>query len=165
MANMRKKVEEGAPIIRGWIKFCKDMYNGMAVNNDGRTPYETIRGKKWGESPPQFGEQVMYRKEDENKLEANYQRGTFVGYSTMANEKLIIDKDGVWRSRSIKALPEEEKWSYEAVSKITALPWDTRATSAWVRKPVVDKEFLPGEPIQEEKEERKGKIPLDPVLL
>ena len=70
------------------IKLCKDMYNGTAVNKDGRTPYETIRGKIWGESPPQFGEQVMDRKEDENILEANNQRGTFVGYSNMANEKL-----------------------------------------------------------------------------
>ena len=77
----------------------------------------------------------------------------------------MIDKDGVWRTRSIKAMPKEEKLSFEEIRKITAVPWDAKATTAAVRKPVVDKEFLPGDPVEEIDVEGKRRSPLDPILL
>ena len=61
----------------------------------------------------EFGETVMYMKRRGAKFEKIKLKnapGVFVGCRAKSNELMVVDEDGIHHVRTVKRLPEEERW-------------------------------------------------------
>ena len=85
---------------------------------DGLTPQQRLRGKKPSTKMIPFGEKALYMplrdsKDRANKLEARFEFGIWAGISDRTGEYFILTPHGQVSARTIRRLPEEQKWNAE----------------------------------------------------
>ena len=52
--------------------------------------------------------------------------GVYVGYRTISGEYMVVTEDGAYKSRTLRRLPEEERWRRVLVETMKYLPWKTK---------------------------------------
>eukprot|EP00973_Karenia_brevis_P061296 8525421-Karenia_brevis.AAC.1 len=57
------------------------------------------------------------------KIKSRWEYGFFVGVNRRSNEFMISTVDGIVKSRSIKRIPKEEKWSNDNLRWVKWAPW------------------------------------------
>ena len=55
-------------------------------------------------------------------LEARFQRGVFLGLTDRSDEILVASSEGIRKARTIRRLPEEERWNKEQILAVRATP-------------------------------------------
>ena len=129
-ARLKKKIDLRHPIVAWMTTHVGYILTHYEVGKDGRTPYERLKGKHTGIELCEFGETVHYMplKERHNAVasaEARYKKGIWLGVDERTSERMIATTEGnIVGSRSVKRLPDEEKWDAEAVERITGVPWN-----------------------------------------
>ena len=91
------------------IEHCADILNKCQQGKDGRTPYETLRGKQFSGSMLEFGSQVMLKVMDKvsgGLMQERWVEGTWLGSRFTTLEHLVARKsDGVVvRTRAVRDL-------------------------------------------------------------
>ena len=75
----------------------------------------------------EFGEQVLYLKPGSagnNKFDARWERGIFLGMREDTGEWYIGTGTGVLKVRTVKTLEDDTlRWSGEAVDQVQVVPW------------------------------------------
>ena len=99
------------------------------VGSDGMTPYQRLKGKMASEKVLPLGEKVLYmplrdKRERNNKLEPRFLCGIWSGISARSGEFIIITPDGQTKARTIKRLPEDQRWDKAFLDKCKGAPWD-----------------------------------------
>ena len=104
----------GEPVLSYLIEFASVLLNRYEVAKDGKTAYERLRGKKSKLLGLEFGEVVQWRRaikgDRKNKLDTVWRDGYFAGYRTLSGETIISTKEGIYRTRTVRRVPENVRW-------------------------------------------------------
>ena len=121
----------------------------MRYQSDQRTkqtPYERTRGCRYESALVPFGEVVMAKIADADKMRAGkldsaWVKAVWVGCVDRSNEHLLLTTKGCIRSRVVRRIPDGNQASYHA--EVQGLPWDTlKGSTEMLRNALV----RPGEP-------------------
>jgi len=102
----------------------------MEVSKDGRTSYERSKGKKSKEIEYEFAEGVWWRrkvvKTTLKKLEIMWQDGIYLGKKATTGETIIGTAEGIFRTRTVRKKPAEDRWDQKHMDMIGGTPWRTQ---------------------------------------
>ena len=111
-------------ILPWMVEYASVLINRYLVEKDGKTAYERFRVKKSRMLGFEFGESVQFRRIPLRgrlgKLDRLWQTGLFVGYRTQSGEYMVANSEGVFKTRTMKRIPENERWNK---SEIEGMPW------------------------------------------
>ena len=121
----------------------------MRYQSDQRTkqtPYERTRGCRYESALVPFGEVVMAKIADADKMRAGkldsaWVKAVWVGRVDRSNEHLLLTTKGCIRSRVVRRIPDGNQASFHA--EVQGLPWDTLKGSAEMLRNAL---VRPGEP-------------------
>ena len=108
------------------------MYSKYKLGVDGKTPYERLKGKKFGKEMYQIGSCLHYmplvsKSSKLNKLQVRWQDGVFLGIKETTGEYLVGTSDGVVKARSLKEKPPSEQYEWKYMETMVGLPWQPSA--------------------------------------
>ena len=111
-----------------------------------QTPYERTRGCRYESALVPFGEVVMAKIADADKMRAGkldsaWVKAVWVGRVDRSNEHLLLTTKGCIRSRVVRRIPDGNQASFHA--EVQGLPWDTLKGSAEMLRNAL---VRPGEP-------------------
>ena len=122
------EVDHRTPITRWLIDYSGELLTRFNVGQDGKTPFERLKGRRFRKELVEFGEQVMYEIKAGNrqgKMESKFAVGTFLGL--LGHEYVVADATGLaLTTMTIKRRAPEDMWNAVAVAAIRGLPWDWR---------------------------------------
>jgi hypothetical protein len=113
-------------IVAFLAEYAAYLVNRLEVGKDGKTPWERSRGKSASVMGVEFGEKVMFKKKakDKNeKINARWEKGIFVGARSCSGELLVATSLGVRKCRSIRRLPLQERWGLDSLNWVKNVPW------------------------------------------
>ena len=121
----------------------------MRYQSDQRTkqsPYERTKGYRYESALVPFGEVVMAKIADADKMRAGkldsaWVKAVWVGRVDRSNEHLLLTTKGCIRSRVVRRIPDGNQASFHA--EVQGLPWDTLKGSAEMLRNAL---VRPGEP-------------------
>ena len=121
----------------------------VRYQSDQRTKqilYERTRGCRYESASVPFGEVVMAKIADADKMRAGklnsaWVKAVWVGRVDRSNEHLLLTTKGCIRSRVVRRIPDGNQASYHA--EVQGLPWDTLKGSAEMLRNAT---VRPGEP-------------------
>ena len=120
------------PIMAWMTTYAGQLLSRFLVGHDGHTPYERLRGKPFRVALPEFGETVWRHfaqkrvpREESGKLRARWEKAIYLGLVPMTNEFYLWTGDAVVRARSVRRLPEANRWDKEGIEAMTQFPWET----------------------------------------
>ena len=98
-----------------------------------QTPHERTRGCRYESALVPFGEVVMAKIADADKMRAGkldsaWVKAVWVGRVDRSNEHLLLTTKGCIKSRVVRRIPDGNQASYHA--EVQGLPWDTLKGSA-----------------------------------
>ena len=94
-------------------------------SNEGMTPFQRIKGRKWQVALPCFCEAIDFRCNTRSKLDARWQAGVFLGIRIQSTEKIVGTNRGIFVVQSIRRKPDGQQWDAELVKSVRGLPWKT----------------------------------------
>ena len=111
-----------------------------------QTPYERTRGCRYESAFLPFGEVVMAKIADADKMRAGkldsaWVKAVWVGRVDRSSEHLLLTTKGCIRSRVVRRIPDGNQASFHA--EVQGLPWDTLKGSAEMLRNAL---VRPGEP-------------------
>ena len=121
------KIDPRMPIVTLLLEYAVYLMNRLEVGKDGKTAYERVRGKKATVLGIEFGEKLLYKVKLKNKLEkinARWDLGIFVGVRRRSGEVWVAVKGEVISVRSVRRIPEEERWSKDCVEWVDRVMWN-----------------------------------------
>ena len=91
------------------------LMNRGQVGSDGRTAYERLKGKKASMPGLQFGERIIWKSnvatyKRRNKMDSDWSDGIFLGHRSVSGEYLVGSPSGVYRPRTVRRVPLEQRW-------------------------------------------------------
>ena len=119
------------PVMSHMCAYAGQLLTRYGMGHDGKTPYERLRGRKFMAQIPEFGERVWYKYRTKNvkrevagKLKKRWGRGIMLGMSPSSNEFQIFDGK-LMKARSVRRMPEDERWIKAAVEAVNQHPYKT----------------------------------------
>ena len=113
--------------IMTWIvKHAAVVRTRFKVGQDGKTPYERIKGKKSSRPLVHIGEKVMYMPLKPGRLGGMHSRffyGVFLGINERTDEVCIGTEGGVIKAQTMRRLGEEQRWDMKAIKAVRGTPW------------------------------------------
>ena len=131
------KIPADHDIIAWLVEFASVLLNRYCVSHDGYTAYERLKKKKSRLFGVEFGERVHWRRQKQPrqitkegkqtskvaKLDSMWEDGVFLGYRTTSAEMIIGTTSGIMRSRTVRRMPEDERWGASNLDLVKGLPW------------------------------------------
>ena len=111
--KLGRKVDAKERIVAFMPDYAAYLLNRLHVGEDGKVPYERMKGKKPTVLGIEFGEKVLYKIKLGGKLEklnARWAYGIFVGIRRKSNEVMVSTQEGIVFARSVKRIPMEKRW-------------------------------------------------------
>ena len=123
----------GTSNILPWmVEYASVLINRYLVGKDGKTAYERLRGKKSKMVGFEFGESVHFRRIPLQgrlgKLDSLWQTGLFMGYQTQSGEYMVANSEGAYKTRTMKRIPETERWDKSGIEGMPWTPWKFKAS-------------------------------------
>ena len=104
----------------------------------------------------EFGELIQFipfkNESWTDKFDAKLREGVWLGLDSCTDENIVGTSYGIYRTSTIKGVPEDKRWSSEKVLAVIAMPWDPTPNvdaedAARVSNPVaVEAEIAPRDP-------------------
>ena len=115
------------------VEFASVLINRYLVGRDGKTAYERAKGKSSKMLGFEFAERVHFRRAPTpgrlGKLDTLWHHGVFVGYRSISGEYMVVTEEGAYKTRTMRRMPFEERWSKEAVENLKYTPWRVKDPS------------------------------------
>jgi hypothetical protein len=121
-AALKVDIAAGSAVMTWLVEYAGVLITRHKIRPDGRTGYETVRGKRASLPMCGFGEKVLFlpAKSVPNR---RFEYGIYLGVLQSSNELLVATDAGVVKVRTIKRLPDDQRWDAEAVLAIKGTPW------------------------------------------
>ena len=112
------------------VRHASWLITRFLVKDDGRTPYERLRGRDYKGEIVDYAEVVHYKLEAERvgKLDPQASVGVWLGKSLSSDEHLIGTSQGIRRCRSIWRRPENKRWEQARLNAVTGTPWQPKGS-------------------------------------
>ena len=117
------KLDGRHPIFAWMAENAAVLINRFLVGRDGKTAYERSKGKKSKMMGLEFGERVHWKRKVADagreqrqalgKLDSLWSEGVYLGVKATTGEIIVGDAEGVWRTRTVRRMPWEERWQRE----------------------------------------------------
>ena len=120
----RIKLEE--KILIFMAEYAAYLINRLEVGKDGKTAYERCCGKRATVLAIEFGEKLLWKVRQKNRLEKLNPRreyGVFVGVTATSGEIWAATK-GLRTVRPVRRIPVEEQWNENNKDFAEHLPWN-----------------------------------------
>jgi hypothetical protein len=117
------------PVITWLVEYSAFLLNRFEVSSDGKTSYERCKGKYAKTLGLEFGETLMWRRKPAGgalgKLTSLWGTGMFLGIRGKSGEIIVGDASGVWKTRTVRRVPIEDRWPTAAIDCVVGVPWNT----------------------------------------
>ena len=120
---LESKSIQKAHLLAWLIEYSATLHNLFQTGEDGMTPYQRIKGKKWSIPLPCFAEAIEFKRRTHHKLESRWEKGVFLGVKVDTTERIVGTKNGIFVVQSIKRVPESERYDSELLLQIRGVPW------------------------------------------
>ncbi len=121
------KLEIGDAIWPWLVEWVGWMMSRAEVGKDGKTGYERSKGRKARLPGMEFGEGVLWKRRREGgplgKLSCMWDDGIYLGVKGTTGEMIIGNKEGVWRTRTVRRKTMQERWTRENLNLVGGVPW------------------------------------------
>ncbi|CAE6969798.1 unnamed protein product [Symbiodinium sp. CCMP2592] len=166
LENRYKKPLETEGVVFPWlVRHAGWLISRFLVKQDGRTPYERLRGREFRGEVAECCEVVHYKldKEKTGKLDKQTSVGVWLGKSLASDEHFLGTAQGIRRCRSIWRRPEEKRWELKHLEGMVGLPWQPRGEPTTVpsdnKAPATPGRRQPSVYITLERQIKHGKTP------
>ena len=109
------------------IRHAAETIDRYAIGSDGKTNYQRRKGNKFGGSPVEFGETIMFlraKSVGKDKFDSRWEQGVWLGIREESGEHIIGTKEGVLKARTIRRYSEAtERWKTELFDNFRGVPW------------------------------------------
>ena len=126
-ARMAVQVDGGHTVWPWLVEYAGFLLNRGDVGHDGKTAYERCKAKRGKMPGLEFGEKVLWRRKPVGnqlaKLTILWEDGIYLGIKGASGEFIIGDKKGVWKTRTVRRRPEEDRWGAENLEMVGGVPW------------------------------------------
>ena len=128
--RMSVKIDTRHPVLTWLCEYASFLMNRLEVSSDGRTAYERCKGKKATVLGLEFGEKVLWKHNGGTakmeKINARWSHGLFVGVRVRSSELIVFDQDTkeVKTVRTVRRVPEEQRWSADNLAWVQSVPWN-----------------------------------------
>ena len=122
-----EKIPKGHCLIWWLVEWCCTVLNRCSKGEDGRTPYQRVKGRQSHRHVCKFGEQVMWKPmktaaNRRNKDEPRWEEGSWLGVIFETDEVIIGREHGVVKCRDVRRMPEldpemMQRWSQDQVAQ------------------------------------------------
>ena len=123
-----KRIPPRHPIVTWLAQHGAAILRYRNRNEDGKTPYERIRLRPFNTRLVAFGEKVSFKMKtkEPNEDEHRWHEGIFLGICPVTGQYILHStaKRKVQMARTIKALPDRDKWSASDIEAVLASPYD-----------------------------------------
>ena len=121
-AMIKEELDHRAPLVEWMVMWAAEVKNYFHVHLNGRTSYEMVTAHRFLAITAIFGEKVMFmvtpKKHGKNKWKEDWFEGAFLGVQGRTAEVILGNEKGIFRARSIRRLPRDDRWSAELLSKL-----------------------------------------------
>ena len=118
------KIPSTHPILAWLVEYASILLNLYHVGTDGLTPYQKRRGDRWNAALPQFGEKIEYLRKTNQKVEARFQEGVYIGVRETSHEKIVSGTDGkCYVVGTVRRRPVVDRWDKNLILSVRGLPW------------------------------------------
>ena len=132
-ARLGSDIRGTSNILPWMVEYGSLLINRYLVGKDGKTAYERQRGKTSKMLGFEFGEMVHFRRiPTQNrlgKLDSLWQKGVFIGYRAQSGEYMVGSSDGAYKTRTIRRLPESQRWDKNEIEGLPWTPWKIKKAS------------------------------------
>ena len=131
--RMGVRVDVRHPILSWMCDYAGFLLNRLEVSADGKTAYERNKGKRAQVLGLEFGERVLWKHgrlgAKMEKINARWSYGMFLGVKVKSGELIILDfeTETISYVRTVRRVPEEQRWSAEYLGKVLVVPWNRGA--------------------------------------
>merc|ERR1712240_171121 len=126
-ARLGSVIKGSHPVMTWLVQHAADCLSKYQVGEDGKTAYERWKGKPFNRPAVEFGEKIHYRKSakgpKENKLDAKWDEGYFLGFNWRTSEAIVGTKDGVVKASTIRRVGAHRRWDAEGLDAVRGVPW------------------------------------------
>ena len=112
--KLEVKIDSGHSIWPWLMEHAAFLLNRGEVGHDGRTSFERCKGKHGRMPGMESGEKVLWRRKPVGghlaKMTLLWEDGMFLGVKGSSGEYIIGDPKGIWKTRTVRRRPDEDKW-------------------------------------------------------
>ena len=108
------------------LEYATYLSNRFKIGEDGKVPYQRVKGKKPTVLGVEFGEKQFFKVKIGNKLQkikSRWKLGIFVGIRWKSNEVIVSTPEGITTVKTVRRIPESKRWGrrYGEVGGMDAL--------------------------------------------
>ena len=115
------------PVMTWLVQHAADCISKYQVNEDGKTAYERLKGKRFNRVAVEFGEKIHYKRSGkghkEHKIEGKWNEGYFLGFHWRTSEAIVGTKEGAIRAGTIRRVGGHRRWDAEGLEAVRGVPW------------------------------------------
>ena len=114
-------------VVLWMVRWAAMLVSRFLKSKDGKTPYESRRGRKCEILVVPFGEVVWYKriregKDRKDKLTSEWEEGIWLGHTRNTNEAIIGTDECAVKAYSIERKPLGERWDIERIKRLRGTP-------------------------------------------
>ena len=127
-SRYKKPLETEGNVFSWLVRHAGWLISRFLVKQDGRSPYERLRGRDFRGEVVECCEVVHYKldREKTGKLDNQSSVGVWLGKSLASDEHFLGTTQGIRRCRSIWRRPEERRWEVKYLDGMVGLPWQPK---------------------------------------
>ncbi len=131
--RLSAEVPIGHPVMAWLVRHVGFCHTAFVKGADGRTPWERVRGRVYGQRLYHFGEKVHWklpekgpRARPRGNADEKWQPGIYLGNEYEASSYIVSLGEVTVSSNAVMRYPDVERWSRDGVQAVAAFPWTTR---------------------------------------
>ena len=123
--NMKVKIPNESPIISWKVRWAAELLSQHSPGEDGRTPFERIRGERCVAPVILFGEQVQYlpmKTVHKSKGEAAKKSGVWFGNNERTEESIVGIPQGGVKCGTYSRMDSDNRWNPDVILSMRGTP-------------------------------------------
>jgi hypothetical protein len=124
--RLGRELDTRERIVAFMPEYVSYLVNRLHKGEDGKVPYERVKGKKPTVLGIEFGEKIFWKRKLGNvkqKLNTRWEKGIFVGVSRSSHEVMVANPEGVVLAKDVMRMPFEQRWGKDCVDWVKWVPW------------------------------------------
>jgi hypothetical protein len=124
-ARYQVKLKHDHPLVAWAVRHASFLHVRCQIHENGKTSHHAAYGAPYSSEMRVFGEAVLCKNnvEHREKLALDWSDGLWVGRSTANDEHLVLTKDGIVKSRTVRRKQPEQQVDQQLFDQACGLPW------------------------------------------